>query len=122
MTESLRREDDNTVYARRCTECGLAWKIYQNPTHKLDCSAQTVLLRSPSKKKDKMKNLLTQFDESVNTVNLHGGPRPGGKSKDWLKGQDTGIQQGLKIARSILASLLFDTEPTIENGGLGEGL
>jgi hypothetical protein len=68
-----------------------------------------------------MKNLLTQFDESVNTVNLHGGPRPGGKSKDWLKGQDTGIRQGLKIARSILVSLL-DTEPTIENGGLGEGL
>ena len=46
--------------------------------------------------------LLEQFDAAVKTVHLHDGPRPGGKSDDWLKGQDIGILQGLKIARSIL--------------------
>jgi hypothetical protein len=46
--------------------------------------------------------LLKAFDEGVATVRMHDGPRPLGKSPDWLAGQDIGIRQGLKIARSIL--------------------
>lgn len=48
--------------------------------------------------------MLREFDAAAKTVNLHDGPRPGGKSEDYLKGQTIGIEQGLKIARSILES------------------
>ena len=37
--EYLKREDDGTVYAFRCSECGASSKIYQNRTHKDGCSA-----------------------------------------------------------------------------------
>ena len=35
---ALRRQDDNTIYAYRCSDCQCAWKVYQNPCHSSDCS------------------------------------------------------------------------------------
>lgn len=51
------------------------------------------------------RELLKKYDAAVKTVKLHCGPRPLGKSDDWLRGQDIGIKQGLKIARTILEEL-----------------
>lgn len=51
------------------------------------------------------KELIEKFDAAVKTVRLHDGPKPGGKTEDWLKGQQMGIEQGLKIARSILETM-----------------
>ena len=54
---------------------------------------------------------IAQFDAAVATLRLHDGPRPGGKSPDWLDGQDKGIAQGLKIARSIVETFSASPEP-----------
>jgi hypothetical protein len=66
--------------------------------------------------------LLKAFDEGVATVRLDDGPRPLGKSAAWLAGQDIGIRQGLKIARSILEA--GTAEPSEDKcpdcGSLGE--
>ena len=50
--------------------------------------------------------LLAEFKKSAASVNLLCGPRPSGKSKDWLDGQDRGLRQGLHIAETIIAALL----------------
>lgn len=51
-------------------------------------------------------DMLLEYDKAAKTVHLHDGPRPGGKSADWLAGQDIGIKQGIKIGRSILEAIL----------------
>lgn len=46
---ALRRRDDNTIYAYRCSDCQGAWKVYQNPYHASDCPNKG----KPSKKQEK---------------------------------------------------------------------
>lgn len=50
--------------------------------------------------------LFEEFKKSLASVDLLCGPRPGGKSKDWLDGQDRGLRQGMHIAEYALACLL----------------
>jgi hypothetical protein len=60
--------------------------------------------------RDKLANFLTEFKKSAASVNLLCGPRPGGKSIDWLDGQDRGLRQGLHIAETIISELVKDED------------
>lgn len=46
--KALRRRDDNTIYAYRCSDCQAAWKVYQNSCHAIDCPSK----EKPSKQQE----------------------------------------------------------------------
>lgn len=64
--------------------------------------------------------ILKAFDEGLATVHLHDGPRPSGKSEDFIKGQTRGIEQGLKISRTILEAAL--AVPAAQQAEAGDAL
>lgn len=62
--------------------------------------AETILMAA-AEAKDRAANglesgLIEKFDAAVKTVRLHDGPRPLGKSEDWLRGQQIGDRAGFE--------------------------